>query len=70
MTSLPITTNCYQERIAALQSQLNQMLEQTHNDAAIPEFLDLLETQVQPLCAAIWAMHAEVEQDLEPDKSL
>lgn len=60
MSHLPTTTSCYAERIASLQEQLNAMLEQSHQEST-PEFLDLLEHQIQPIYAAIWAMHAELE---------
>ena len=61
MCDLPTTTSCYAERIAHLQEQLNAMLEQSRHDSCTPDFLDLLEHQIQPLYAAIWAMHAELE---------
>jgi hypothetical protein len=63
MNTLPTTTSCYEGRIATLQRQLKRMLNQSRQESCTPEFLDLLEREIQPLYAAIWAMHAEVEQD-------
>jgi predicted metal-dependent hydrolase len=65
MNTLPTTTSCYAKRIATLQRQLKRMLNQSRQENCTPEFLDLLEREIQPLYAAIWAMHAEVEQDGE-----
>jgi len=61
MPHLPITTNCYAARIAQLQQQLNGLLERARTSATGSEELERLEQQIQPLYAAIWAMHAELE---------
>ena len=63
MPGLPTTTSCYSARIAALQEQLAALLEQSRATGEAPDLLDLLEQKIQPLYAAIWAMHAELEQD-------
>ena len=65
MDTLPTTTSCYAERIAILQQQLKRMLNQSRQQSCTPEFLALLERQIQPLYSAIWAMYAEVEQDCD-----
>jgi hypothetical protein len=61
MPHLPITINCYAARIAQLQQQLNGLLERARTSATGSEELERLEQQIQPLYAAIWAMHAELE---------
>jgi len=63
MNAIPVTTTCYANRIAVLQQMLNSYLEQSSSSECTPEFLDLLEDQIQPIYAAIWAMHAETEHD-------
>lgn len=65
MDTLPTTTSCYAERIAILQQQLKRLLNQSRQQSCTPECLTLLERQIQPLYAALWAMHAEVEQDCD-----
>ena len=63
MNAIPVTTTCYADRIAVLQQMLNSYLKQSSSGKCTPEFLDLLEGQIQPIYAAIWAMHAETEHD-------
>jgi hypothetical protein len=60
MSTLPITTACYSRRIAALQQQLQRLLDQADLDHCSAEELERLELKVQPLYVAIWAMHAEI----------
>jgi hypothetical protein len=59
MSILPTTNACYQARIAELQAQIQALLaalaDHHHNPAAVAR----IDRQIQPLYAAIWAMHAE-----------
>lgn len=59
MSLLPTTTACYQLRIAELQAQIQASLaalaDHHHNPVAVAR----IDRQIQPLYAAIWAMHAE-----------
>ncbi len=60
MSTLPITTACYSNRIAALQQELQGILDQLPQAPCSAADLHRLEAQVQPIYAAIWAMHAEI----------
>ena len=60
MSTLPITTACYRNRIAALQQELQAILDQLPPAPCSAGDLQRLEAQVQPIYAAIWAMHAEI----------
>ena len=60
MSTLPITTVCYHSRIAALQQELQGILDQLPKDPCSSSDLQVLEARVQPIYAAIWAMHAEI----------
>lgn len=60
MSTLPVTTVCYRERIAALQQQLAQLLDPVRLHRCTPAQLLSLEHEVRPLYAAIAAMHSEV----------
>jgi hypothetical protein len=59
MSTLPTTKACYRERIAELQAQIQALLASTHSRRCSPEELARLDRAMQPLYAAIWAMHAE-----------
>jgi septum formation topological specificity factor MinE len=63
MAAIPTTTSCYVERIATLQERLRLLLAKSEVRQASPDDLELLEQELQPVYAAIWAMYAEVEQD-------
>jgi hypothetical protein len=63
MAAIPTTTSCYQERIATLQERLKLLLATSEASAGCPDDLELLEQEIQPVYAAIWAMYAEVEDD-------
>jgi hypothetical protein len=60
MSTLPITTACYRSRIAALQKELQLILDQLSQAPCSASDLQVLEARVQPIYAAIWAMHAEI----------
>jgi hypothetical protein len=60
MTTLPITTVCYRSRITALQQELQGILDQLPQVPCSASDLQVLEARVQPIYAAIWAMHAEI----------
>ncbi len=63
MAAIPTTTNCYAERIATLQDRLKLLLAKSDARQSSPDDLELLEQEIQPVYAAIWAMYAEVEED-------
>ena len=60
MSTLPITTACYRSRITALQKELQLILDQLPQAPCSASDLQVLEERVQPIYAAIWAMHAEI----------
>ena len=60
MSTLPVTTACYRNRIAALQKELQLILDQLQQDGCSASDLQVLEERVQPIYSAIWAMHAEI----------
>ncbi|QCH14265.1 hypothetical protein CB0101_04390 [Synechococcus sp. CB0101] len=59
MSTLPTTTACYQHRIAELQAQIQDLLLTLSDPPCSPAEVRHLDRQMQPLYAAIWAMHAE-----------
>jgi hypothetical protein len=59
MNTLPTTTACYRLRIAALQAQIQALLDQLRSRRCNPDEVARIDRQMQPLYAAIWAMHAE-----------
>lgn len=63
MPALPITTDCYTNRLAVLQSLLQQILADRNAPECSSELVDCFENEARHLQASIWAMHAEVEQD-------
>ncbi len=60
MTTLPITTTCYQRRIAELQAQIQSVLQTLCHRHFSPAEVARIDRQVRPLYAALWAMHAEI----------
>ena len=65
MTTLPITTTCYQRRIAELQAQIQSVLQTLgHRNFSPANFspaeVARIDRQMRPLYAALWAMHAEI----------
>lgn len=60
MSTLPVTTACYRNRIAALHEELQTILDQLPQYPCSAVDLHALEARVQPIYAAIWAMHAEL----------
>jgi len=61
MSTLPTTTACYHSRIAELQRQILALLEQIGTRRCSPAEVARLDRQMQPLYAAIAAMHAETD---------
>jgi hypothetical protein len=61
MSTLPTTTACYQRRVAELQAQIQALLESLGQRSFSPAEVARIERQMQPLYAAIWAMHAEID---------
>jgi hypothetical protein len=61
MSTLPTTTACYHQRIAELQSQILALLELMGTSRCSPAEVERIDRQMQPLYAAIWAMHAETD---------
>lgn len=61
MSSLPITQCCYHRRIAELQAEIQSLLVTMQDRCCSPEAVERLDQQMQPLYAAIWAMHAETD---------
>ncbi len=60
MTTLPITTTCYQRRIAELQAQIQSVLQTLCRRNFSPAEVARIDRQMRPLYAALWAMHAEI----------
>lgn len=61
MSTLPTTTACYQRRIAELQTEIQALLAQLASYSCCPQEVRRIDRQMQPLYAAIWAMHAETD---------
>ncbi len=61
MSTLPTTTACYQRRTAELQAQIQALLASVCQRSASPAEVARIDRQMQPLYAAIWAMHAEID---------
>jgi len=62
-TPVPVSTDCYRERMQELKQQLAVLKRQCHDGGHSEELEDLLNQQVRHLHAALWALHAELEQD-------
>jgi len=62
-SSLPITTTCYGQRLTELKQQLNMLEQQCRQQQVSEELECLLHQQIRGLYAALWAIHAETEQD-------
>ncbi len=60
MTTLPITTTCYQRRITELQTQIQALLQTLCHRRSSPADVARIDRQMRPLYAALWAMHAEI----------
>jgi hypothetical protein len=60
MSTLPTTTVCYAPRIAALQREVQAILDRLPSEGGSSQAMRRTASQVQPLYAALWAMHAEV----------
>jgi hypothetical protein len=60
MTTLPITTTCYQRRIIELQAQIQALLQNLCHRRSSPADVARIDRQMRPLYAALWAMHAEI----------
>lgn len=63
MHALPITTQCYANRLAVLQVLLMQTLAHREDPECTAELAECFDHEARHLHASIWAMHAEVEQD-------
>ena len=63
MPIIPITTQCYAERVAVLRVLLGDILANCHASECSAELAAYLEQEARRLGASIWAMHAEVELD-------
>ena len=63
MPILPITTQCYDERVAVLRVLLGEILVNCHASECSDELAAYFEQEARRLGASIWAMHAEVELD-------
>ena len=61
MSALPTTTACYQLRITERQVQIQSLLDQMRVGCCTPLEVERIGCQIQPLYAAIWAMHAETD---------
>ena len=61
--SLPVTTNCYAQRVQDLRFQLRQLQSQYRSGSTSEELEALVQLQIRQLHATLWALHAEVEQD-------
>ncbi len=59
MTTLPITTTCYQQRITELQAQIQALLQTLCHRRSSPADVARID-RMRPLYAALWAMHAEI----------
>lgn len=62
-TPLPITTTCYRTRLNELKQQLQLLEQQSRRQDLSEELENLLHQQIRGLYAALWAIHAETEQD-------
>ena len=60
---LPITTSCYSERLAELRQQLSMLEQQCCSGELSEEMEALVQQQIRALYAALWAIHAETEDD-------
>ena len=63
MPILPVTTQCYAERVAVLRVLLGDILVNCHASECSAELAAYFEHEARRLGASIWAMHAEVELD-------
>ena len=61
MSALATTTACYRPRIAELQAQIQGLLDQMRTGCCTPLEVERIGNKMQPLYAAIWAMHAETD---------
>ena len=62
---LPITTTCYGQRLNELKQQIGILEQQSQQEDLSEELECLLHQQIRGLNAALWAIHAETEQDLQ-----
>jgi len=60
---LPITTTCYGDRLHELKQQLRILEDQCQNGDLPEELESLLHQQIRSLYAALWAIHAETEEE-------
>lgn len=63
MSALPVTTQCYAERLTVLQARLEETLASCHSPECSRDLAVCFEREARSLYASIWAMHAEVEED-------
>ena len=63
MPIIPITTQCYAERVTVLRVLLGDILVNCHASECSAELAAYFEQEARRLGASIWAMHAEVELD-------
>ena len=61
--ALPITTDCYSERVEELKQQLAHLQHHIKEGGHSEAMDDLLTQQIRSLSASLWALHAELEQD-------
>lgn len=62
-TPLPITTDCYAERLSELRGQLQRLQQQSRQGGWSEELEDLMQQQIRALHASLWALQAELEQE-------
>ncbi len=62
-SSLPVSTDCYRERVLELRQQLAVLKRQCRSGGHSEELEDLFNQQMRHLHSALWALHAELEQD-------
>lgn len=61
--SLPITTDCYRNRVHELKQLLQQLQRQARHGGYSEEMEALFHHQIRSLSASLWALHAELEHD-------
>lgn len=60
-TSLHVTTSCYAMRVASLQNQLLNFIEEISLNNCSPERIDEIGREMKPLYQALWAIFSELE---------
>lgn len=63
MQPLPVTTQCYANRLTVMQILLLEILAHRDDPECTSELADCFDREARRLQASIWAMRAEVDQD-------